>query len=416
MGRSLHEALASIRAGILDDATLVRAVGAGRRHGQAPAYRRVELRYVDIAAGRRLQVTAYDDQQAHTRNLALGPESEAAVDELLAEPFGNWHLDTRAQTMQVRVTKKGAALVHTAARVRELDPAHRHDRAKPRLLDPGDPVLRVVGIADHQGRIKPSRQAKYRQVEEFLRALDLAVSAALEVGTLPEPTAQRPLRITDLGCGNAYLTFAAYAYLSGKGLSVRMLGVDVRQQSLTRNSALAAELGWADLTFAQGSIADADPSGPLGGVPDVVLALHACDTATDEALARAVGWCAPVVLAAPCCHHDLQAQLSRQPTPSPFGLVRRHATLGERLADVLTDAVRAAILRQRGYRVEVIQFVQAGDTPRNILLRAVRTGAPPSPQVQREYDDLVTTWGVQPALARMLGWPAAAPSLGGEAG
>lgn len=402
MPTPLPEALADVRALLLDVDGLVRAVGAGRRRGHQPRLRRVELRPVDLKAGRRLQVVEHTETQATTTNVE--PDAAAGVvDALLAEPFGNWHLDTVTQTTQLRVTKRGEALVHTTERARELEPAHRHDRAKPRLLDPTDPVLRVIGIADQQGRIKPSRQAKYRQVEEFLRSVDLAVSAALEAGTLPTTSAQRPLRVADLGCGNAYLTFASYAYLSGRGLAVRMVGVDVRQQSLTRNSALAAELGWADLTFVQGSIADADPTGPLGGAPDVVLALHACDTATDEALARAVRWRSPVLLAAPCCHHDLQAQLARSPVPSPFGLVTRHGILAERLADVLTDAVRAAILRQRGYRVEVLEFVTAGDTPRNVLLRAVRTDASPSPQAQREYEDLVSTWGVQPALARMLG-------------
>lgn len=402
MGRSLQEALADLRAAVLDDAALVRAVGSGRRHGRRPAYRRVELRYVDLAAGRRLQITAYDEQQAHTRNLAPGADSQQALDELLAEPYGNWHLDTLTQTLQLRVTKKGDALAHTAPRAQDA-PARSHDRAKPRLLDPADPVLRVIGIADQQGRVKPTRQAKYRQVEEFLRALDATVAAAVEAGTLAEPTAERPLRVADLGCGNAYLTFAAFAYLTGaRGMPARMVGIDVRPQSLTRNTGLAAELGWPDLTFMQGDIADADPTGPLGGDPDVVLALHACDTATDEALARSVGWRAPVVLAAPCCHHDLQTQLRDRGAPSPFGLVMRHGILGERLADVLTDAARAAIMRQRGYRVEVVEFAEAGDTPRNVLLRAVRTDAPPSEHVQREYDDLTATWQVQPALARLL--------------
>lgn len=400
MSPALDDALAQVASAVLDERVLVRAVASGRRRGRRPTYRRVELRYVDLEVGRRLQVTAYDEQQAHTRNLAPGEASRQAMAELLAEPFGNWHLDTTEQTLQLRVTKKGDALVHTAARSRDLpDRARQHDRAKPRLLEPGDPVLRVVGISDAQGRIKPTRQAKYRQVDEFLRSLD----AQLDAADLPELTPARPLRVADLGCGNAYLTFAAFAYLTGaRGLPVRMVGVDVRAHSMARNSAIAAELDWAALTFVQGSIADADPSGPLGGDPDVVLALHACDTATDEALARAIGWRAPVLLAAPCCHHDLQTQLAARGVPSPFGLVTRHGILGERLADVLTDAVRAAILRQHGYRVEVIQFVEAGDTPRNVLLRAVRTDAPPSEQVQREYDDLVDTWQIQPALARML--------------
>ena len=406
MPHPLDDALAQVAAAVLDDTALVRAVASGRRRGRRPSHRRVELRYVDLAAGRRLQVTVYDDQQARTRNLASGDDARAAVDELLAEPFGNWHLDTLDATVQLRVTKKGEALVHTAPRSRDLDDdaPRAHDRAKPRLLEPTDPVLRVIGIADQQGRIKPTRQAKYRQVEEFLRSLDSAVAAAVEAGALPDITADRPLRVADLGCGNAYLTFAAFAHLTGgRGLPVQMLGVDVRPQSLERNAGLAAELGWAGLTFLPGSIADADPTGALGGDPDVVLALHACDTATDEALARAVGWRSPVVLAAPCCHHDLQAQLHEVGAPSPFGLVTRHGILSERLADVLTDAARAAILRQRGYRVEVIQFVEAGDTPRNVLLRAVRTDAPPSQAVQAEYDDLVSTWRVEPALARMLG-------------
>ncbi len=410
MAQALGEALADVRAAVLDDTTLVRAVGSGRRRGQHPAWRRVELRYVDLRAGRRLQVTAYDDRQAHTRNLEPGDAATEAVAELLDQPFGNWHVDTADRTVQLRVTKKGDALVHSRA----VQPAgagdadvpgdgaaqHGHDRTKARLLDPADPVLHVIGISDHQGRVKPTRQAKYRQVEEFLRALDAAVDAARAAGVLPDVGPDRPLRVVDLGCGNAYLTFAAFAYLTGaRGLPVRMVGIDVRPQSLARNTELADELGWGErLTFAQGTIAAASPD----QTPDVVLALHACDTATDEALARAVGWGAPVVLAAPCCHHDLQQQLREHPTPSPFGVVTRHGILAERLADVLTDAVRAAILRQRGYRVDVIQFVESSQTPRNVLLRAVRTDAPPSPQVQAEYDELVATWQVRPALARML--------------
>ena len=411
MAHRLDDALAQVGAAVLDDATLVRAVASGRRRGTQPQWRRVELRYVDLKAGRRLQVTAYDERQAHTHNHALGADTRQAVDEVIAQPFGNWHVETATTTLQLRVTKKGDALVHVTAGTSQR-PERGHDRAKPRLLDPADPVLHVIGIADHQGRIKATRQAKYRQVEEFLRSLDAAVEAATLAGSLVEPTAGRPLRVVDLGCGNAYLTFAAFAYLTGaRGLSVRMVGVDVRAQSRERNTELAAQLGWDGLSFVQGTIADADPTDRLAGAPDVVLALHACDTATDEALARAVGWRAPVVLAAPCCHHDLQTQLRATGPPSPFGLVMRHGILGERLADVLTDAARAAILRQRGYRVEVIQFVEAGDTPRNVLLRAVRTDSLPSPEVQREYDDLLATWQLRPALARMLDQgPTAAPA------
>jgi hypothetical protein len=135
----------------------------------------------------------------------------------------------------------------------------------------------------------------------------------------------------------------------------------------------------------------------------VVLALHACDTATDDALARAVEWEAPVVLAAPCCHHDIAAQLRRVETPAPYTMLTRHGILRERFADTLTDALRASLLRMQGYRVDVMQFVESKHTPRNTMLRATRTGAPvPRSRVRDEYDELIDTWSVRPALAELL--------------
>ncbi|MDP9822151.1 class I SAM-dependent methyltransferase [Nocardioides massiliensis] len=399
----LLRALTRVRATILNDETLVRALATGRRRGRQPAWRRVELRYVDLKSGRHLQVTTYDDTQAHTANHAVGPAATEALDALLEEPFGNWHVDTLTESLQVRVTKKGEALVHaTAARETPAAPVRGHDRAKARLLPEGDPVLRALGIADAEGRIKPSRQAKYRQVEEFLRALDVAVTDALESGRLRQPTAEEPLRVVDLGCGNAYLTFAAHRHLTRRGLPVHLVGVDSKQQSYDHNTAVADELGIGDSTsWVVASIEAADLDGVLPAAPEVVLALHACDTATDEALARAVGWDACLVLAAPCCHHDVAAQLRRTPTPAPYTLLTRHGILRERLADTLTDTLRASLLRLQGYRVDVMEFVESQHTPRNTLIRAVRSGAQPR-DVQEEYDALVAAWGIRPRLAELL--------------
>ena len=134
-----------------------------------------------------------------------------------------------------------------------------------------------------------------------------------------------------------------------------------------------------------------------------MLALHACDTATDDALHRAVTWRAALVLAAPCCHHDVAAQLRRVPSPAGYSALTRDGILRERLADTLTDALRASVLRLSGYRVEVVEFVESEHTPRNTLLRAVRTGAEASPQALREYDALTSTWHLRPALAGLLG-------------
>jgi SAM-dependent methyltransferase len=400
----LLQGLAEVRARLLDADSLVRAVAAGRRKGADPRWRRVELRYVDLKAGRRLQVTAYDETQAHTSNHGVGAstgQSQAgdAVDDLLAQPFGSWHVETTTETVQLRVNRKGKVLLHTSARTAPVEVDRAHDRDKDRLLGEDDPLFRALGLAGADGRIKPARRDKYRQVEEFLRLLDGAVTEAMDKGQLRRPTPDEPLRVADLGCGNAYLTLAAERYLAGvRGLPVHLVGVDVKEQSREHNEKVADELG-LDAQFVVGTIGGVQ----LPDAPEVVLALHACDTATDEALARAVEWEASLVLAAPCCHHDVAAQLRRVPAPGPYAMLTRHGILRERLADTLTDALRATLMRLRGYRVDVVQFVESRHTPRNTLLRATRTGTPVEDgSLEREYDDLVTSWGIQPRLAQLL--------------
>lgn len=400
----LPQALDRMRGHLLDPDALVRAVASGRQKGQQPRWRRVELRYVDLKAGRHLQVTSYDETQAHTANHPAGEPAQEAVVALLAEPFGNWHVETTTQTHQLRATKRLEAVVHSKDRPEAVPVDRGHDRDKSRLLREDDPVLVALGISTTDGRIKPARQAKYRQVEEFLRLLDAALTDALAKGHLRTPTDEEPLRIVDLGCGNAYLTFAAHRFLSapveegGRGLPVHLTGVDVKEQSADHNGRVAADLG-IDADFVVASIAEAQPP----HTPEVVLALHACDTATDDALARGVEWDAALVLAAPCCHHDVAAQLRRAPTPVPYSVLTRHGILRERFADTLTDALRASILRLQGYRVDVVEFVESAHTPRNTLLRATRTGRPVGAgSLREEYDELVTTWGVRPRLAELL--------------
>jgi SAM-dependent methyltransferase len=399
MSEPLLRALTRLRGLVLDDEALVRAVASGRRRGTQPPRRRVELRYVDLKSGRHLQVTAYDDAQAHTSNHAVGDEARVALDDLLDQPFGNWHVETTTETHQLRVTKKGEAVVHSRVREEEAEVDRDHDRDKGRLLDEDDPVFRALGLSDHEGRMKPSRQGKYRQVEEFLRILDASIGDALEKGHLRRPTPDEPLQVVDLGCGNAYLTFVTERFLTHvRGLPVHLTGIDQREQSRVHNEKLASELG-VDATFLKSPIGAAS----LDVRPDVVLALHACDTATDDALARAVTWEAPLVLAAPCCHHDIAVQLRRQPTPAPYAMLTRHGILRERFADTLTDGLRASLLRLEGYRVDVMQFVGSQHTPRNTLLRGVRTGKPVTGgSARREYDEFIETWGVRPRLGELL--------------
>ena len=386
MPTDLPTALADVRALLLDTGQLARAVAAGRRRGlEPPAAERVEVRPVQLKNGPHLQFTARTGPVVTTRNVAVA-EAGGAVDELLAQPYGNLHVETAREVVQVRITKRGEAQVHRAPAERTAGP-QRHDKAKERLVDPDDPLFRVLGAGGD----------KRRQVEAFVRQLAPLTPAVLE-------RSGPVVRAVDLGCGNAYLTFAAHRWLGERaresGRELATVGVDVREDVVATGRRAAAEAGLPGLGFAVGSIEGADPF--EAATPDVVMALHACDTATDEALARAVRWEAPLVLAAPCCHRDVQRQLVAHGDRSPLV---RHAILRERFADVLTDTLRALVLQLLGYRVEVVEFIDSAHTPRNAMIRAVRTGAPQGSRVVEllaELDELTGAWGVEPALARML--------------
>lgn len=413
--RPLDAALEDLRSLVGDGGGLVRAVATGYRRGMVPpTAERVEIRQVGLRSGPHLQVLSRTGPRVDTVNAALGPDAAAAFTGLLAQPFTTWHVETTAETMQLRVTKRGEAQVHrepagpmpvtgdaTAPVGRQL-----HDRVKQHLVAPDDPLFTVLGAGAD----------KRRQVDAFVRLLAPSATALLDRSPSGDRDESSVLRVADLGCGSAYLTFAAHRWLSGRaaehGRAVHTVGVDVRGDVVERSRRLAREAGLSGLDFTVGTIADADPFPPAGAeaggtaepqpAPDVVIALHACDTASDEALARAVRWGAPLVLVAPCCHHDVQRQLQENRASLPFPGLTRHAILRERFADVLTDALRALLLRLLGYRVDVVEFIDSRHTPRNAMIRAVRTGAAPTAELVAEYHDLAGDFGVEPALARML--------------
>ncbi|MGA0272147.1 MAG: methyltransferase, partial [Ilumatobacteraceae bacterium] len=233
---------------------------------------------------------------------------------------------------------------------------------------------------------------KYLQVVRFVDILDTTLDGLKD--------GDGGVDVVDLGCGAGVLTMAAHHHLLSRGWTPRTVGVDLKSDLLDRLNASARRLaeqhsGWAGLRFDAGSIADWRPES--GSEPDLVIALHACDTATDDALAAAVGWSSKVILAAPCCQHDLQAQLDRRTTPPGFESLVRHGIVRERLGDLLTDTVRADLLAARGYRTDVIEFVAGEHTAKNLMIRATAGAAHDSAAAAR-VDDLVTRWGVRPAL------------------
>ena len=329
---------------------------------------RIDIRTVDLKGVIHLQVTHSDGRAMTTKNYLPG---ELDFLSLAQSGFANILVEDTAGSISMRITKKGEALI--SADNCEREQVLNHDRSKTRLLQPSDPFLREVGIADAQGSIKASKQDKYLQVEEFLRLLIPSLRSAIDAGHIHNPTQENPLSIVDLGCGHAYLTFATHQYLQAEGMPVKVIGIDVRTAARDRNNAIAKKLGIENtITFLAQEIAATTLNSA-----DVAIALHACDTATDDAIAWAINSDVKLVLLAPCCHHDIQAQIIQ--APEPWSLLTRHGIMKERLGDLITDGLRMQILKLRGYRVEAIEFIGGEHTPRNLMIRGIKTGAKPDP-------------------------------------
>jgi SAM-dependent methyltransferase len=374
-----------------DTKSLVRVVLSGRRRNMQTAHERIDMRPVLIKDSIAIQVSHTDGRQMTTKNYEAG---QAPFSELVRSGYANILLEQIHQSISVRITKKGEALVHRESTEREQELAH--DRSKSRLLDPSDPYLIAIGISDSQGNLKASKSDKYKQVEEFLRLLTPTLTSAIKAGHIAQPSDAKPLTIVDLGCGHAYLTFAAHQYLRSQGMAVKVIGIDVRTAARDRNNEIAQQLGISSsIEFRAEEIADTTLASA-----DIAIALHACDTATDDAIAWAINSDAKLALIAPCCHHDIQAQMHE--VPEPWSIITRNGIMKERLGDLLTDGLRMQIMKLRGYRVEAIEFIGGEHTPRNLMIRAVKTSASADASEKQRYDEMLALWKVKPALASLI--------------
>ncbi len=380
-----------IRGAALDDETLVRLTLKGKLHGAALDWRQIIVRPVLIKNERHLQFSYFSERQDITKNYC-GTEAAEKLEEALTLPFGSIHLQTTVDDWHVQMTRKGTPILHrnveqSTPRTAEL--AHNREKALPLPADRPDAFLQTVGIMDAQGKVRPAMHAKFAQVNEFLKLLE-------HTGEL-ERFEHTPVNILDCGCGAAYLSFAAYHYLNDvRGIPARLTGIDVNGVLIARDNQYADQLGYAEACFNTSAIIDYVPDVP----PDILLALHACDTATDEAIAQGIRHQSRLILCAPCCHHQLRGQLH---TVAPFAPVMRHGILEQRLSDLLTDSFRALILRIMGYKTDVVEFVSPEHTDKNLMIRAVRRADLENATFIEEYNALKAFWGVTPYLETLLG-------------
>ena len=358
----------------------VRAVLSGRRRNMHSEYERVDIKPVLIKDEIKWQIVSNNGKQDITKNVA----ADFNFIGLLSSGYANLQVDTQSESYQVRISKKEEALV-SISKVK-LDRDLSHDRQKQRMLPESNQVFKALEMSDLLGRIKPSKMDKYKQVDEFLRLISQTLATDL--------TNQDQLSVVDLGCGHAYLTFAVQEFLKDKYQKVSILGVDERADSKEHNEKIAGKLR-VEAKFIAAKIADT----PNQAV-DIAIALHACDTATDDALYWAVKNNAKVIMAAPCCMHELQTQIKE--APEPWGLLTKYGLVKERLVDLITDSLRAQVLKLLGYRVDIVEFIGGEHTARNILIRAVKTDAQTNSIEKLRYEQLLTQWQIKPYLSTLL--------------
>ena len=366
---------------LLDDVfreeSLLRAVLSKPRSRALP--RKVTVEPIGLRGETSFQFTAQLADRAMHENLVADQARERLG--VLLSDYGQGLLQTADADWQVL----GGNVLRRPPTRTATRPAH--DRRKRYLLEEGMavPFLVELGVMTPDGTVQKSRYDKFRQVNRFLELVDDVVPALRPDGTL---------RVVDFGCGKSYLTFAIHHLLAElRGREVEIVGLDLKEDVIEACSALAARSRAKGLRFRQGEIGGFDAEGKV----DLVVSLHACDTATDEALAQAIRWEADAILAVPCCQKEAYGQIEN----ALLAPLLRHGLAKERFAALVTDTLRAQLLELHGYRTQLVEFVPLEHTAKNVLIRAVK-GEPAGAEVRRSYDELRDSLGLTPTLERLL--------------
>ena len=412
-----------IRARVLGEG-FMKIVQSVRRNGKTF---KIAMRPVEIGGEKKFQAEMTDDGQVQVKNFSAQAAAEGLEEIINQRGARDLHLMTATGDLHMRVTKKGHVMVTRSAEMDRVVTVQPHDRVKKLPLTSFDSaaLLKTIGLADGSGKIRASMRGKYDQVNEFLKVVKETV----------QPT-DEPFTVVDCGCGKAYLTISLYFYLTEvlKFPNVKVIGIDRRSDVVAAAKKMAAQLDVADrVLFVEADLNEfqiSDLKSQIDGSVtsqsnnrtveqsnirtfehsnnvSMVVSLHACDTATDEALAKGVEWKARYILSAPCCQHELQKVIgAARPESAPYqgtfdGLLRQ-SILRERLCDILTDSFRAMILRILGFKVQVIEFVSSEAMARNVMLKCEYGVKPGQPGPIGEYLNLRDYWKVTPWLETRL--------------
>lgn len=351
--------------------------------------RKVRIRPILLRGELVFQAEEQRGTQAFHKNMNR-EETAAYVAGLLAGSLKQMDLSAAGGTVHALVSKKGKMTVKIrrkmAVPAAGLPAPASHNRRKRYVLEEGKPVPFLVdlGVMTGDGQVVRSRYDKFRQINRFLEFIE---------DILPRLDRERENVIIDFGCGKSYLTFAMYYYLKElKGYSIRVIGLDLKKDVIARCNLLAERYGFDRLRFYHGDIASYEGVDQV----DMVVTLHACDTATDYALSKAVKWGARVILSVPCCQHELNGQMENELLAPLFS----YGIIKERTAALFTDAIRAELLESQGYRTQLLEFIDMEHTPKNILIRAVKQGG--RKDNRRQLEEILTFLHGDLTLYRLL--------------
>ncbi len=360
---------------------LQRMIISNPRNGEIAS--KIIIRPVLVKSALSFQASKYFEKKVFHKNYTK--EEAAAEIANWMEKYRQLEISSNQGQAVVLISKRGRVTMKEkscAPSVKDVDLSH--NRKKRYILDPSLPTgfLMDLGVQSRDGKIINAKYDKFRQINRFLEFIE---------DILPELPKDREVTILDFGCGKSYLTFAMYHYLKElKGYQVHIIGLDLKEDVIAECSRLAEKYGYDRLEFYVGDIAGYEGVQQV----DMVVTLHACDTATDYALDKAIGWGAKVILSVPCCQHELNGQIENELLSPVLG----YGLIKERMAALLTDALRAGILESRGYQVQILEFIDMEHTPKNILIRAVKKGRAKD---SRRIEQVMEFLHVRPTLAAL---------------
>lgn len=377
MNDALEKFLDAFKASFADN-TFVRLT-LGNYKGADEHLQKLMVRIVETKKGRRLFLQYKFTTRDVVKNYEFDEGSHAIVS-ALEQGFKNGHLFTTERDFQLDIGKRNSRL-NIGKPTFKSKPSVGHDREKKRLIDQDSFYLKALGITTDDGQVKAQQHDKWKQINKFVEILaGLYDSSSLK--------GKKKLKIADMGSGKGYLTFAAYdLFANVRGLEVEMEGVDRRSETIDLCNNVSKANEFSGLKFVEGSIAEYDP-----GEVDILIALHACDTATDDAIFKGITAKAQIIVAAPCCHREIRKQIN--PPESLLGILK-HSILRERTAESITDGLRALLLETAGYSTKMFEFVPTEHTPKNNMLVAVKSPNPAKQEAARaETYKLMSAFGI----------------------